>query len=182
MSFAPGRNRWSTGEVLDHLVQVDRAFRDEFDELLRRWQKKGGGAVTLVRSLADAGFSLPLVPKALLPLFDAPAAVAGVLVPRALREAVFRNRSVPAKAPRRIEPTAGRPTDELLADLRGFADYLDGYFSDHPDVDWQRLRYYNPLTGFTTLPGILSFIGSHERRHQDQIRDILGAAHFPAFS
>ncbi len=182
MDFSPGRDKWSTGQVLDHLIQVDRVFRDEFEELLKRWEKKRGGAATLVRSLSDAGFSLPMVPKAFLPFFDVPAAMAGVLLPRSLRQAVFRNRAVPAKAPRRIEPTKGRPAGELIRDLRSFTDSLDGYFSDHPDVEWERLRYYNPLTGFTNVPGILSFIGSHERRHQDQIRDILAAKDCPASS
>lgn len=179
MGFAPGKGSWSVGEVLDHLIQVDRVFRDEFDELLRRWHKKGGGSVTLIRSLSDAGFSMPLVPKALTPLLDVPAAVAGIFVPRPLREVVFRNRAVPAKAPSRIRPTAGRKARELRGELADFADYVDRCHAEHADVDWDRMRYYNPLTGFTNVPGILSFIRSHERRHQDQIRDILASEGFP---
>ncbi len=182
MDFSPGKDTWSTGQVLDHLIQVDRVFREEFEELLYRWNEKGGGPVTMIRSLSDAGFSLPMVPKALLPLFDVPTAMAGVFIPRPFREVVFRNRAVPAKAPRRIKPTRGRSTGELLRELRGFADYLDEFFTGHPDVNWERLRYYNPLTGFTNLPGILSFVGSHERRHQDQIRDILVSEGFPTAS
>jgi hypothetical protein len=63
--------------------------------------------------------------------------------------------------------------------MREFGNYLDRCCDEHPRVDWARLRYYNPLTGFTNIPGILSFICSHERRHQEQIRDVLAAKGFP---
>lgn len=179
MDFSPGRGKWSVGEVLDHLVRVDEVFREEYDELLRRWREKRGG-VSLYRSLSDAGFSLPLVPDALLPLFDLPTAMAGVLFPRPVRQVVFGSRSVPAKAPARIAPRRGRPAERLREELAGFQDYLEAYFADHPDVEWESLRYYNPLCGFTNLPGVVSFVASHERRHQGQLRDILAAKGFPA--
>ena len=49
----------------------------------------------------------------------------------------------------------------------------------NPGVVWGKLRYYNPLCGFTNLPGVLSFLASHERRHQGQMRDILASDQFP---
>lgn len=178
LNHSPGSGRWSTGEVLDHLVRVDELFRGEYEELLRR-RRKSGGPVSLYRSLADAGLELPLVPNALRPLFELPAAMAGVLVPRPLRQRVFANRAVPAKAPARIAPRPGRPSEDLRRELAGFDPWLEAFFSDNPDVDWVKLRYYNPLCGFTNLPGVLSFLASHERRHQGQIRDILTSKRFP---
>lgn len=178
LDFSTAPRKWSVGEVLDHLVRVDEVFRDEYDELLRRWKKRGRG-VGLYRSLSDAGFSLPLVPDALLPLFDVPTAMAGILFPRPIRQAVFRNRAVPAQAPKRIEPRHGRPADDLVGDLAGFQEYLERFFADNPDVEWERLRYYNPLCGLTNLPGVMSFIASHEGRHRKQIREILEADGFP---
>ena len=64
MDFSPGRGKWSVGEVLDHLIQVDRVFRQELDELRRRWTAKDGGPVRLVRTLSESGLKLPLVPDA----------------------------------------------------------------------------------------------------------------------
>lgn len=180
LDFSPGRRKWSVGEVLDHLVRVDRAFRDDFEELLRRSRRRRGGKVSVTRSLADVGLSVPMVPKAFLPLFDVPVAMAGVFVPRRVREAIFRNRAVPAKAPSRIRPTAGRAATELLRELEAFAGYVEGLSGEHPGIDWSRLRYYNPVTGFTDLPGVLSVMGSHERRHQEQIREIARSSRFPA--
>ena len=178
MDFTPGRGRWSVGEVLDHLIQVDRVFGEEIHELQRRWTERRG-TVRLIRSLSQSGVSLPLVPDELLPFFDLPAAMAGVFFPRPVREAVFRSRAVPAKAPRRIEPRRGRPAAELLADLNRFSDDLKHLERDHPDVEWDRLKYYNPLTGYTDVPGILSFIASHEKRHQGQLDDLLSEPRFP---
>jgi len=179
LEFSSSTRKWSVGQVLDHLVRVDEVFREEYDELLRRWRKRRGG-VGLFRTLSDTGFSLPLVPDVLLPLFDVPIAMAGVLIPRQVRQAVFSNRAVPAQAPGRIKPRKGRQGDDLRRELSEFQEYLEGFFADNPDVEWQRLRYYNPLCGFTNLPGVMSFIASHEERHQGQIREILEAEGFPA--
>ncbi len=178
VDFSSSPRKWSAGQVMDHLVRTDELFRDEYDELLRRWQKNRR-PVSLFRGLADAGFSLPLVPDAFLPLFDVPTAMAGVLIPRQVRQVVFGNRSVPAKAPPRIVPRKGRQADALRGELAGFLEYLEGYFADNPDVEWDKLRYYNPLCGFTNLPGVMSFLASHERRHQGQLREILDGKGFP---
>ena len=178
LDFSTSPRKWSVGEVLDHLVRTDEVFRDEYDELLRRWKKRKRG-VGLYRSLSEAGFSIPMVPDALLPLFDVPTAAVGILFPRPLRQAVFSNRSVPAQAPKRIEPRKGRPAAELVGELAGFQEYLERYFDANPDVEWDRLRYYNPLCGLTNLPGVMSFIASHEGRHRKQIREILEADGFP---
>ena len=179
LDFSTSPRKWSVGEVLDHLVRVDEVFRDEYDELLRRWKKRGRG-VGLYRSLSDAGFSLPLVPDTLLPLFDVPTAVAGVLFPRPIRQAIFSNRAVPAQAPKRIAPRKGRAAAELRSELAGFLEYVETFFADNPDVEWERLRYYNPLCGLTNLPGVMSFVASHEGRHRKQIREVLEADGFPA--
>lgn len=179
LDHSPGSRKWSTGEVLDHLLRVDELFREEFEELLRRWRKRRG-PVSLYRSLTDAGLELPLVPNAFRPLFELPTAMAGVFVPRPIRQRIFANRAVPAKAPARIAPRRARPGQELRRELAGFERWLEAFFRDNPGVDWVRLRYYNPLCGFTNLPGVLSFLASHERRHQGQIRDILASDRFPS--
>lgn len=179
MEFSASSRRWSIGQVLDHLTRVDEIFRDEFDELLKRWKKKRG-PVSRYRTLSDSGLTLPLVPDAFLPLFDVPAAVMGVLVPRQVRQALLKNRAVPAMAPERIKPRKGRRPADLRRELRGFLEHLERFFSSNPDVEWKELRYYDPLFGFTNLPGVMSFIASHEKRHQGQIRDVLDEEKFPA--
>lgn len=179
IDFSSSPRKWSTGQVLDHLTRVDEVFHEDCDELLARWRKSPGRA-SLFRSLSDSGLKLPLVPDAFLPLFDIPAAMAGVFVPRQLRQTVLSSRAVPAQAPERIRPRKGRPVEDLRRELAEFVDYLEARVAENPEVDWQRLRYYNPLFGFTNLPGFASTVISHEKRHQEQIREVLGARGFPA--
>lgn len=178
LDYSARSRSWSVGEVLDHLARVDELFREEYDELLRRWKKKRG-PVSLYRSLADVGIELPLVPNALRPVFEVPTAMAGVFLPRPVRQRIFANRAVPAQAPARIQPRRGRRGEDLRRELSEFDQFLEAFFADNPDVDWPKLRYYNALCGFTNLPGVLSFLASHERRHQAQIREVLEGEGFP---
>ena len=165
--------------MLDPLVRVDEIFRGEYAELLKRWRKRRG-SVSLFRTFSDLDIDLPLVPDPLRVFFDVPAAMAGILMPRPLRQAVFSNRAIPARAPKRIEPRPGRPIDDLRSELAAYLDHLERLFASNPDVEWRRLSYYNPLCGFTNLPGMARFVGSHEKRHQEQLREILRDEGFPA--
>lgn len=178
LDFSASPRQWSTGQVLDHLTLVDEFFRGEYEELLQRWRKTRR-SVALFRTLSDSGFSLPLVPDVLLPLFDVPAAMAGVLFPRPVRQLIFASSAVPAKAPTPIRPRKGRGTDNLHQELEEFLGYLERYFATNSEVEWERLNYYNPVCGFTNLPGVMSFLNSHERRHQRQIHRILEAQSLP---
>lgn len=178
VDFSPGPDRWSVGEVLDHLIRIDRLFGDEYAELFRRGRRSG--CAFRFRGLSQSGLSVPLVPQALLPLFDVPAAVLGVVVPRPVRQALLGNRAVPAQAPPPIRPRKGRPLADLRRDLQEAIETLEALLAANRDVRLESLYYYNPLIGFTDLPGILSFLASHESRHQGQLREILAAPGFPA--
>ena len=74
-----------------------------------------------------------------------------------------------------LKPRAGRPADELRRELEGTLDYGETIHAENPSMRFEDLRYYNPILGFTNLPGILAFGASHERRHQEQMQDIIAA-------
>ena len=177
--FSPSSRRWSPGEILDHLVRTDAVFRGEYAELLKRWKKRRR-PVSLFRTFSDLDIDIPGVPDSMRVFLDVPSAVAGIFVPRPVRQAVFRSRAVPARAPKRIEPRRGRPIDDLRRELGEYIDHLESYFADNPSAEWRRLSYYNPLCGFTDLHGMTSFVGSHEKRHQEQLREVLEDEEFPA--
>lgn len=178
IDFAPSKKKWSAGQVLDHLTRVDDVLGEELDELLDRWRRKPGSA-SLARTLSASGISLPLVPDALLPLFDLPVAMAGVFVPRPVRQALLSSRAIPVQAPARIAPRKGRSADELRHELAACVDRLEERIAANPEAEWRRMRYYHPLFGFTHLPGMIASLVAHEKRHQGQLRDILGARRFP---
>ena len=119
------------------------------------------------------------MPRVLTPLFDLPLAFFGIVVPRPVRQAIARSRAVPARAPKIIEPKKGREADDLRRELADYVEFVDDLVARNPDVRYRELYYYNPLTAFTNFPGLLSFIASHESRHQEQIRDILESDGFP---
>ncbi len=178
LDAVPAAGGWSVGEVLDHLTRVDRLFRRGLDELYAR--KRDGRPPFVFRGLAESEVSIPLVPDSLLPLFDPPMAFLGVAVPRSVRQVVSRDRRVPTRAPAIIRPRAGRPADDLLAELREMPDYLRRLFDDNPDIRASELFYYDPLTGVATVPGILTFSASHESRHQEQLRELVAGADWQA--
>lgn len=176
LDFSPGRGKWSLSEVLDHLTRVDRIFRRDLDELVARRRKRR--RVFLMRGLKDFDVKVPGVPKSFLPLLDLPVAAFGAFVPRQLRQGVARSRLVPARSPEVIAPRKGRQGDDLRAELSGMLEFTHRLFADRA-IRFGELYYYNPLTGFTSALGILSFAASHETRHQEQMADVLAAAGFP---
>lgn len=178
VDFAPAPDKWSVSEVLDHLTRTDRVFRDELRELVRRGAKST--PVFLIRGLSDFDFSLPFVPQRLIPLFDLPLFFFSVVVPRPIRQAIARNRAVPAQSPKIIRPEKGRTAQDLRHELAEYGDWVEKLLADHPDLPLEKLYYYNPLTAFTNLPGLLSFTASHESRHQEQLQDIFDSPGFPA--
>lgn len=167
----PAPGKWSLGQVLDHLLRIDDLFRDELAELVARGKAGEGGL--LYRGFDHFGVEVPFVPKAAYPLFEVPLAAAGLFLPTRLRSILTRPRWMPTKAPPLIKPKSGRPADQLRGELQGTLDFVERIHAENPDLRFADLRYYNPLLGFTNLPGILAFSASHEKRHQEQMQDII---------
>ena len=136
----PSPAKWSVGEVLDHLHRFDELLRQEISELIEL--AKAGRRAYLHRSLQDAGVSIPWVPRAFLPLFEIPFVFSNALVPDTLRNAFVRYRVLSLPAPRLARPQPGRPAATLRQELEGFLDQLDALVAAHPDVDLEKLSYY----------------------------------------
>jgi uncharacterized damage-inducible protein DinB len=177
IDYAPAPGQWCLAEILDHVIRTDRIFRREFEQLVAL--KRQGKRAFLFRSLADFDFVLPAVPRPMLRLLDVPLAFFGVVVPKPVRQAIARLRSVPAKAPKIIKPEKGRTAAELRGELKEMLGEVEQLFAENAELPFGELYYYNPLTGFTTLPGILSFTASHESRHQEQMQELLAVENFP---
>lgn len=177
LDYRPGPDLWSVGEVLDHLRLFDALFGREIEELFRL--KREGKTAFIRRSLADYGLSLPFVPKAFLPFLEPPLLAINVFVPRTVRGAFFRSRSVPARSPELTSPEHGREGDELRQALDAFPRSIDDLIAESPDLDLRELRYYQTLTGFSNAADVLETLANHELRHQAQIRDVLADPGFP---
>jgi len=177
LDYRPTPNRWSVGEVLDHLYLFDELFGQEIRELIEL--RKAGKAAIVLRSFADYGLTFPYVPKVFMPLFEIPVACINIFVPRSVRGAFFRWRQVPAQSPEITQPRRGRPAEELRRELDGFPESIAHLTSQNPDIDLRQLTFYQGLLGFSNVARILEVLANHERRHQGQVRDLLADPGFP---
>jgi uncharacterized damage-inducible protein DinB len=175
--FRPGESKWSVGEVLDHLARSDRLYCQKFTQLVAL--AKAGKQPTLRVSFAEVNTSIGYIPKPLLAALEAPLGVMNSFVPKCFRETFVRYRLVPAQAPTVAEPTRGRPLQELRSELEAAQQAMEALFQNHSDLDYKSMRVIHPLMGDNNVLELLQFIATHERRHQNQILDILKLSTFP---
>lgn len=174
MDRRPAPGRWSAGEVLDHLVRTDEIYRGEVETLLER--ARAGERPVLRRSFSEVDASVLFIPRSVLPLLDLPMGLMSSFLPKALRDLVVRSRWLPAQNPTQSTPRPGRPAEELRRELRQGPEVFDSLVGAGADVDLAALRHFHPLLGWNDLPGVFSFIESHELRHQGQLRELVGGS------
>jgi hypothetical protein len=172
----PGAEKWSVGEVLDHLLHVDAVFVREIAVALDQRRR---GLPFVYRGLADVDSNVPWVLRPILPFLEVPFGLFNVLVPPRLRRFLIRDRRLPGQAPRVLWPRFGRPIGTLREELLETFRTLEEQQRDHPDFDLDNLYYYNSIVGLQSIPGMYRFAANHEKRHQEQLREILDDEDFP---
>lgn len=168
--------KWSVGEVLDHLVKLDTLIVRELEVALNQSSR---GLPFVYRGIADVDTTIPWVLRPVLPLVEVPFGFFNTVLPQSVRRAFTGNRTIPLQAPGIIEPRFGRPIDTLRAELDATFHTLEQQQADKPGIDLNRLYYYNPITGLSSVAGLYRFVSNHEQRHQSQLRDILAHGSFP---
>ncbi len=168
----PDPETWSPGQVLDHLLKLDALIVRELELTIRQRRR---GLPFVYRGVADIDTTVPWVLRPVLPFVEIPFGVFNAVVPLQIRNAFTGNRSIPLQAPAVIAPRFGRPIDDLRAELGETFDRLEEQQKDEPDIDFERVYYYNPITGLNSVAGLYKFVSNHERRHQKQLREILDA-------
>src|SRR5205823_14202559 len=68
--FAPAAEKWSVGEVLDHLLLAENYYRAIFGRLIEL-QKSGAPAV-ISASFSEVNTSIAFLPKSMLPMAEVP--------------------------------------------------------------------------------------------------------------
>lgn len=167
----PAPDRWTLGEILDHLLLTDAVYRREIGELVAR--RRADRTPFLYRGFSELDVSVLFLPRSLLPMTEPALLVLNLFVPRSWRDALVRNRALPAQNPGASQPRAGRPGGELRRELATSLAALERLMEDNQDLDFRALRYYHPLLGYNDVPQMLRFVANHESRHQEQIREIL---------
>ena len=175
--YSAAPNRWSIGEVLDHMLLAERLNREQIAKLIHL--QRAGQRPELVLTFSDLNISVVGVPRSLLTLLEGPLTLMNMFVPDALRNYLTRKRLVPFRNPDVAAPRRGRPGAELRGDLISSLQETERLFQDNPDLDYDEMVVQHPLLGRYDVPGLLRFMSAHEQRHQSQIADIQRAPQFP---
>ena len=172
MAEQPAPERWSPGELVDHLLRSERLWRGEIEELVRL--VRAGRQAHLSRPLTD--FPWPLVgvvPAPLLGLISVPLTLFSTFLPTRLVIGIVGQRTLKARAPEIITPSRGRPAEELKSELESESAATAALFEDNDDLRFDRMVYHNPLIGVVDAVDLLRIVTAHEKRHHGQLIEIL---------
>ena len=177
LDFVPGSNRWSAGEVLDHMLLGERLNREQIARLIQL--RREGQRPELILTFSDLNVSVVGVPRFFLPLFEAPLTLMSMFVPESLRNYLTRKRLIPFRNPDPATPRRGRSAAELRSGLITSLQETERLFQRNADLDYDEMIVQHPLLGRYDVPGLLRFMSAHEERHQSQIVSIQTAPHSP---
>jgi len=177
LDYKPASNRWSIGEVLDHMLLAEHLNREQIAKLIQL--KREGQRPELILSFSDLNISVVGVPLFLLPLFETPLTIMNMFVPDSLRNFLTRTRLIPFRNPDPATPRHGRSAAELRGHLVASLQETEKLFQSNPDLDYEEMVVQHPLLGRYNVPGVLRFMSAHEGRHQVQIGSIQAASHSP---
>jgi hypothetical protein len=180
LDFVPGADRWSIGEVLDHMLLGERLNRDQVAKLIEMARK--GRKAELRLTFSDLNVSVAGLPRSLLPALEAPLTLVNMFVPDCLRNYLTRTRLFPFRNPDSATPRRGRSAAQLRGDLVASLQETERLFQSNPDLNYDEMFVQHPLLGRYDVPGLLRFMSAHEERHQSQISDIQTASGFPVIS
>jgi hypothetical protein len=177
MDFAPAPDRWSVGEILDHLILGQKLNLSYIAELIGR--KKAGRSPVLSLSFSDLDVSVGYIPKSLLPALEAPFTMLNLFLPSRVRDFMTSHRLVPAQHPGITTPRRARPADDLCDDLISSLKEMNTLLESHSHLEYSEMVIQHPLLGSNNIPGLLRFLALHEQRHQSQMNNILTSSGFP---
>jgi hypothetical protein len=165
----PASGGWSVGEILDHLLKAEEANRRDVQTLVEL--ARSGRQPYIRRALTPEGLGPAFIPRSLFPLLSLPVGLATLFVPFSVREALVRNRLLPASASNELQPRRGREGEELRKALAASVCDTRSLLAANAELDFHRMLYQHPFLGVNNVPQILRLTAAHEERHQDQIRD-----------
>ncbi len=178
LDWRPAPDRWSVGEVLDHLILAEGLGRGQIADLVAL--ARAGKRPVIHRSLRQSDLSILFIPVSVLALAELPISIFSRLLPQSLRDLVTRSRLIPLQNPAAATPQRGRPGEALRSGLRAALAETSALLAANADLDYREMRVENALLGVNDVPGILRFLALHEQRHQQQICDVLLSDGFPA--
>lgn len=177
IDFKPAPNRWSAGEVFDHILLACLLGVQQIKTLID--SQKTGRESYLRVSLSDVNVAPIFIPKSVMPFFEIPFTLTSMFTPNCVREYIISNRLFAAKNPDVAEPRYGRSTRELKDELNASLKELENLFAANPELNYQAMKISHPVFGVYDVSGYVRFMAQHEQRHQYQLVEILSSDEFP---
>ena len=177
LDYAPAPDRWSVGEVLDHMLLAERINREQITTLIEMSQE--GRKPELSLTFSDLNIAVSYIPRSVLPALELPLTLLNLFVPESLRNYLTRYALVSFKNPDAAAPRRGRLISQLRSDLTTSLKETEALFQRDPHFEYSEMVLRHPLLGSYNIPGLLRFMTAHEQRHQSQIKNIMASPQFP---
>lgn len=139
----PGDGRWTVGEVLDHVSRVEGGYARLLTKRVSDARARGIGAETDTTSILGSVESAPLL-----------------------------DRERRLQAPEIVLPRQGATVDEALAALAGSRAAVLAALTDASGLALGTLTQQHPFFGTLDMYQWGVFLGLHDLRHAEQIREI----------
>ena len=177
LDYAPAPDRWSAGEVLDHMLLAERINREQIARLIE--MRRQGRKPELSLTFSDLNIAVSYIPRSVLPVLELPLTLLNMFVPESLRNYLTRHALVSFKNPDAAAPRRGRTISQLREDLTTSLKETEALFQRDPHLEYGEMVLRHPLLGSYNIPGLLRFMAAHEQRHQSQINNIIASPQFP---
>ena len=177
LEFSPRAGRWSIGEVLDHILLAEAAYRAEISLLIDL--KRGGQRPHIARSFADMNGAPFHLPDLVMSWLAVPLGIMNQFIPDALRDLAVEYAIVPVRNPDQATPRPRRPGADLRAELVSSPEAMRALIASNADLDFTEMISAHPLTGVSNVERMLTFLARHERRHQKQIDRVRRDPRYP---
>jgi hypothetical protein len=166
-------DKWSPGEILDHLILSEGVYRKVFRELIDL--DATGKRPVVYRGFTEMDTSIFGIPSEFLPLLSVPFAMFNLFVPAAVRETFMKYRIARTKNPKVATPAGRRPVAELVVGLEASLAETTALFEAYPGASYARMRFSHPLLGINDMGQLFRLLSLHEQRHQAQFRETVAA-------
>ena len=177
LDFSPRSGSWSIGEVVDHLLRVERLYRSEIAELAAL--ARAGRTPYRKHSFSEVNVAPLYLPDAVLSWLSVPFGVLSRVIPDRVRGIMTELPIVPTRHPDVAAPTPRRGAADLKADLSSSLAATRTLIESSGDLDLDALVSEHPLTGRTNVAQMMTFLARHESRHQGQMERVRVDPRFP---
>lgn len=176
-TLLPSAKSWSIGQIVQHLLLIEGIYRTLMQNLIELGRQ--GAKKNLELTFAEIDNSIAFIPKPVISKLAAPLNLLNMMIPRSIREEMFRIPLIPGTNPRAAEPVLSRPITELREEAVTSLRTTEEIFNGHLPPDLLERTFSHPLLGSNNAADVLGILAAHEQRHHAQIRRAFADPHFP---